>query len=149
MFDFSTTGILWALASMLWAALSPVALKQIGVVLAIALIGLVLLPRRLRPMALAIAAGLGAFAFCWQVAEADGAGRMLVHDHAVAIRAEQLRAAAAEAVTREAVELRARDLADRQTDALKLKELTDALAHDPRRDGVCVPRDLSRRLRKL
>lgn len=149
MFDFSSTGILWAVASVLWAAMSPVALKQVGAAVAIALIGLVLLPRRLRVVALAVAAGLGAFAFCWQVAEADGARRMLVHDHAVALRAEQLRAEKAEAITAEAIELRAREQAGRQADTLKIKELTDALARDPRRDGACVPRDLARRLRQL
>lgn len=149
MFDFSPTGILWAVASLLWAAVSPVALKQIGAALAIALIGLVLLPRRLRLVALAVAAGLGAFAFCWQVAEADGGRRMLVHDHAVALRAEQLRADLAEAVTRELAEQATRDLAAEQADHAKLKDITDALARDPRRDGACVPRDLARRLRQL
>ncbi|MCJ2021043.1 hypothetical protein MKK84_27085 [Methylobacterium sp. E-065] len=149
MFDFSWTGILWAFASLLWAAMSPVALKQIGAAVAIALIGLFLLPRRLRLVALAAAAGLGAFAFCWQAAEADGARRMLMHDHAVAIRAEQLRAEKAEAITHEAIELRAHEQVERQADTLKIKELTDALAKDPRRDGVCLPRLWSQRLRRL
>lgn len=149
MFDFSWTAILTAFASLLWAAISPVALKQIGAAAAIALIGVSAFPRRLRLVALAVAAGLGAFAFCWQVAVLDGARRMLVHDHAVAIRAEQLRAEKAEAITAEAIELRAREQAARDADTLKIKELTDALAKDPRRDGVCLPRLWSQRLRKL
>jgi len=74
---------------------------------------------------------------------------MLVHDHAVAIRAEQLRASTAEAITHEAIELRAREQAACQADTLKIKEPTDALAKDPRRDGVCLPRLWSQRLRRL
>ena len=149
MFDFSPTGILWAVASLLWAAASPIALKQLGVAAAIALIGLIVLPRRLRLVALAVAAGLGAFAFCWQVAEADGARRMLAHDHAVALQAERERAELAEAVTRDLAAQATRDLAAEQADHAKLKDITDALARDPRRDGVCVPQPLSRRLRQL
>ncbi|WP_267426382.1 hypothetical protein [Methylobacterium sp. GC_Met_2] len=149
MFDFSWTGILTAFASLLWAAMSPVTLKILGAAFAILVLGRIVLPARLRIVALTAAAGVAAFAFCWQVAATDGARRMLVHDHAVAIRAEQLRAEKAEAITQEAIELRARDQAERQTDTLKIKELTDALAKDPHRNGVCLPRLWSQRLRRL
>lgn len=149
MFDFSWTGILLAVASLVWAAISPVTLKILGVALAILVVGRIVLPARLRIVAGTAAIGVAAFAFCWQVAAADGARRMLVHDHAVALKAEQLRAEKAEAITHEAVELRARDQADRQADLSKIKELTDALARDPRRDGVCLPRLWSQRLRQL
>jgi hypothetical protein len=149
MFDFSSTGILVAFASLLWAAVSPVTLKLLGAALVLLVGGWIVLPSRARLVAVTASAGVAAFAFCWQAAETDGARRMLVQDHAVALRAEQLRAEKAEAITREAIELRARDQADRQADLSKIKELTDALAHDPRRDSACVPRDLSRRLRAL
>ncbi|WP_267361536.1 MULTISPECIES: hypothetical protein [unclassified Methylobacterium] len=149
MFDFSWSAILAAVAPLLWAAISPVTLKILSAAFAILLIGRAILPARLRIVGRTVATGVAAFAFCWQVAVTDGARRMLAHDHAVAIRAEQLRAEKAEAITQEAIELRAREQADRQADTLKIKELTDALAKDPRRDGVCLPRLWSQRLRRL
>lgn len=149
MFDFSWTSILLGFASLLFAAISPVTLKILAAAVAVLVIGRVILPARLRIVSLTAAAGVAAFAFCWQVAVTDGALRMLVHDHAVALRAEQLRAEKAEAITHEALELRARDEAARTADLSKIKELTDALARDPRRDGVCLPRLWSQRLRKL
>ena len=149
MFDFSWTAILLAVAPLLWAAISPVTLKILVAAFAVLVLGRIVLPARLRIVGRTVAAGVAAFAVCWQVAAADGARRMLAHDHAVAIRAEQLRAEKAEAITHEAIELHARDQADRQADALKIKELTDALAKDPHRDGVCLPRLWSRRLRQL
>lgn len=149
MFDFSWTAILLAVAPLLWAAISPATLKILSVAFMVLVLGRIVLPARLRIIGLTAAAGVAAFAFCWQVAVLDGARRMLVHDHAVAIRAEQLRAEKAEAITHEAIELRARDQAERQADTLKIKELTDALAKDPRRDGVCLPRLWSQRLRRL
>ncbi|WP_267355554.1 MULTISPECIES: hypothetical protein [unclassified Methylobacterium] len=149
MFDFSWTGILMAFAPLLWAAISPVTLKILGAAFAILVIGRIVLPARLRIVALTAAAGVAAFAFCWQVAVTDGARRMLVRDHAVAIRAERERADLAEALTRDLAEQATRDLATEQADHAKLKDLTDALARDPRRDGACVPHDLARRLRQL
>ena len=149
MFDFSWTNILVGFASLLFAAISPVTLKILGAAFAVLVLGRIALPARLRIVSLTAAAGVAAFAFCWQVAATDGARRMLVHDHAVALQAEQLRAEKAEAITHEALELRARDQADRTADLSKIKELTDALARDPRRDGVCLPRLWSQRLRKL
>ncbi|MGU3663597.1 hypothetical protein ACLBX9_05345 [Methylobacterium sp. A49B] len=149
MFDFSWTAILLAVAPLMRAAISPVTLKILAAAFAVLVIGRIVLPARLRMVSRTMAAGVAAFAFCWQVAVTDGAQRMLAHDHAVALQAEQLRAEKAEAITHEALELRARDQAAHDADLSKIKELTDALARDPRRDGVCLPRDLSRRLRKL
>ncbi|MCJ2102477.1 hypothetical protein [Methylobacterium sp. E-046] len=149
MFDFSWTSILVGFASLLFAAISPVTLKILAAAFAVLVIGRIVLPARLRIVTLTAAAGVAAFAFCWQAAVADGARRMLVHDHAVALQAEQLRAEKAEAITHEALELRARDQVARTADLSKIKELTDALARDPRRDGVCLPRLWSQRLRKL
>ena len=149
MFDFSWTGILAAFASLLWAAVSPVTLKLLGAALTILVGGWIVLPVRSRIVAVALAVGLAAFAGAWQAAEADGARRMLVHDHAVALRAERERADLAEAVTQDLAEQATRDLAAEQADHAKLKDLTDALAHDPRRDGACLPRNWTRRLRAL
>ena len=149
MFDFSWTAILVAVAPLLWAAISPVTLKILSAAFAILVLGRIVLPARLRIVGRTVAAGVAAFAFCWQVAATDGARRMLAHDHAVALQAEQLRAEKAEAITHEALELRARDQAAHTADLSKIKELTDALARDPRRDGVCLPRLWSQRLRQL
>jgi hypothetical protein len=149
MFDFSAFAILSGLASMLLAAVSPVTLKLLAAAFVMLVGGWIVLPARARIVAVTIAAGIAAFAFCWQAAVADGARRMLVYDHALALRAERERADLAEAVTRDLAEQATRDLAAEQADHAKLKDLTDALAHDPRRDGACVPRDLARRLRAL
>ncbi|MCJ2053971.1 hypothetical protein [Methylobacterium sp. J-070] len=149
MFDFSWTGILMAFASMLLAAVSPVTLKFLGAALVILVGGRIVLPPHKRGVALTAAAGIMAFAFCWQAAVTEGARRMLVHDHAVALQAERERAELAETLTHELAEQATKDLAAEQADHAKLKDITDALARDPRRDGVCVPRDLSRRLRQL
>ncbi|MCJ2067465.1 hypothetical protein MKK75_01360 [Methylobacterium sp. J-030] len=149
MFDFSWTAILMAVAPLLWAAISPVTLKILCAAFFILVFGRIVLPTRLRIVGLTMAAGVAAFAFCWQVAVLDGARRMLVHDHAVAIRAERERADLAEAVTRDLAEQATRDLAAEQADRAKLKDLNDVLAKNPRRGDVCLPQPLSRRLRQL
>lgn len=149
MFDFSWSAILSAVAPLLWAAISPVTLKILCAAFLVLVIGRIVLPARLRIVGRTVAAGVAAFAFCWQVAVADGTRRMLVHDHAVAIRAEHERAELAEAVTRDLAEQATRDLATEQADRAKLKDLNDMLAQKSHRDSVCVPRDLSRRLRQL
>ncbi|MCJ2139670.1 hypothetical protein [Methylobacterium sp. E-066] len=149
MFDFSTTGILLAVAPLLWAAISPVTLKILSAAFFILVIGRIVLPARLRILTVTTAAGVAAFAFCWQVAVTDGARCMQAHDHALAIRAERERADLAEALTRDLAEQATRDLAAEQADRAKLKDLNDVLAKNSRRDDVCVPQPLSRRLRQL
>lgn len=149
MFDFSWTAILMAVAPLLWAAISPVTLKILSAAFMILVIGRIVLPARARIVAVALAVGLAAFAGAWQAAVDDGVRRILIHDHAVAVRAERERADLAEAVTRDLAEQATRDLAAEQADYAKLKDLIDALAHDPRRDGVCLSRDWARRLRQL
>jgi|GEM_PF-2802414 len=149
MFDFSWTGILMAVAPLLWAAISSVTLKILGAAFFILVLGRVVLPARLRLVSRTVAAGVAAFAFCWQVAATDGAQRMLAHDHAVAVRAERERADLAEALNRDLAEQATRDLAAEQADRVKLKDLNDVLAKNSRRSDVCVPQPLSRRLRQL
>jgi hypothetical protein len=149
MFDFSPAGIVTAVFLSLWASVSPVAVGAMGGSLALMLVRHEVRSASLRAGLLGLAAGLGLFGLLWQGAEADGARRMLQHDHALALQAERQRAEAAAAITHDLAEQATRDLADAQADNAKLKELNDALAQDPRRAGACVPRDLSRRLRAL
>ena len=135
-----------------WAAFSPLA-TIVGaggiacVVLAFA--GAVFVPERLKMPLIGLGALLIAGAGIWQAAEAKGAHDAFAAAHAAALRAERARADVAEAIARDLAERSRRDAAAAETDALKLKELTDALAKDPRRDRLCVPRDLARRLRSL
>lgn len=149
MFDFSPTGILTAIALSLWTSLSSVSMAAI----ASAALLLVAAHRAVSPVTrgtlLGLAAGLGAFGLLWQGAATDGARKMEAHAHALALRAERERAEMAETVNRDLAERATRDLAEAQADNSKLKDMNDALAHHPRRDGACVPRDLARRLRAL
>ncbi|MDH2313172.1 hypothetical protein [Methylobacterium brachiatum] len=135
-----------------WAAFSPLAsivgASGIACVL-VAFLGAMFVPERLKLPLIGLGALLIAGAAVWQAAEAKGAHDLYVAAHQAALRAEQLRAEKAEAITRTLAEQATRERAAARADTLKLKELTDALARDPRRDGVCVPRDLSRRLRAL
>ncbi len=135
-----------------WAAFSPLAsiVGACGIAcVLVAFLGAMFVPERLKLPLIGLGALLIAGAAVWQAAEAKGAHDLFVAGHQAALRAEQLRAEKAEAITRALAEQATRERAAAQAGTLKLKELTDALARDPRRDGVCVPRDLSRRLRAL
>lgn len=149
MFDFSPSGIVMALVLSVWTSLSSVAAAAIVGSVALALLAWTGLPVRARAVALGLAAGLGVFGMLWQGAEADGARRMMLHAHTLALQAERERVNKAEAITHDLAEQATRDLADARTDAANLRGLYDALAKDGRRDGVCVDRSLARRLRAL
>ena len=135
-----------------WAAFSPLA-SIVGVCgiacVVVAFLGAMFVPERLKVPLIGIGAALILGAAIWQAAEAKGAHDLYAAAHQVALKAERERAEKAEALTRDLAEQATRDLAAEQADHAKLKDLTDALARDPRRDGACVPRDLARRLRQL
>ncbi|WP_375455639.1 hypothetical protein [uncultured Methylobacterium sp.] len=150
MFDRLTLAL--ALLADARAAFSPLAalagLSGLGLVL-LAVLGVAILPGRLRMPLVLAGAALLALAALWQAAEAKGAHDAYARDAARAIAAERTRAEKAETIVRNDRAQADRDLADARAQATKLKDLTDALAHDPRRTGVCLDRDLSRRLRSL
>jgi hypothetical protein len=135
-----------------WAAFSPLAsiVGTCGLALVVvAFLGSVFIPEKLKLPAIAVGVALIVGAMIWQAAEAKGA-----HDAFRAVaeantKVLRERVEKADAITRDLAEQATHDLADAQVNALKLKELNDALAQDPRRNGACVPRDLSRRLRAL
>ncbi len=135
-----------------WAAFSPLA-SIVGVCgiacVVVAFLGAVFVPEKLKMPLIGLGAALIVGAALWQAAEAKGAHDAFKVVAAANLKAERERAEKAEAITKDLAEQATRDLASAQADTRKLKELNDALAHDPRRDGVCVPRDLSRRLRAL
>lgn len=147
MFDFSSTAILLGFVRAIGAVLSPVALYALTAAIIIALAAFMTPARRL--ILFALAASLAAFAVFWDAGVAEGARRELVRTHALALQAERARADLAESLTRDLAEQATQDLAAEQAGAVTLKDLTDALAQDPRRAGACVPRDLARRLRAL
>jgi hypothetical protein len=135
-----------------WAAFSPLAsiVGACGIAcVTVAFLGAMFVPERLKLPLIGVGAALILGAAIWQAAEAKGAHDLYVAAHQVALKAERERAEKAEALTRELAEQATRDLTAEQADHAKLKDITDALARDPRRDGACVPRDLSRRLRQL
>lgn len=135
-----------------WAAFSPLAsiVGACGIAcVVVAFAGAMFVPEKLKLPLIGVGALLIVGAAVWQAAEAKGAHDAFAVAKEAALKAEQERAEKAEAITRDLAEQSTRDLAAAQADALKLKELNDALAHDSRRDGMCVPRDLSRRLRAL
>lgn len=135
-----------------WAAFSPLA-SVVGACglacIVVAFAGTLFVPERMKLPLIGVGALLITGATIWQAAEAKGAHDAFRVVAAANLRAERERAEKAEAITKDLAEQATRDLASAQADTRKLKELNDALAHDPRRDGVCVPRDLSRRLRAL
>lgn len=135
-----------------WAAFSPLA-SAVGACglacIVVAFVGAMFVPERLKMPLIGVGALLITGAAIWQAAEAKGAHDAFKVVAAANLKAEHERAEKAEAITKDLAEQATRDLASAQADTRKLKELNDALAHDPRRDGVCVPRDLSRRLRAL
>jgi hypothetical protein len=135
-----------------WAAFSPLAsiVGACGIAcVVVAFVGAMFVPERLKLPLIGVGALLITGAAIWQAAEAKGAHDAFKVVAAANLKAEHERAEKAEAITKDLAEQATRDLASAQADTRKLKELNDALAHDPRRDGVCVPRDLSRRLRAL
>lgn len=149
MFDFSPSGILVAIAIDFMTSLSLQAvIGVLGAVAAAALAGASGSPVA-RGVWLGLAIALGVSAGSWQAASTAGAAKMMARDHALALRAERERADKAEAITRDLADQSTRDLAEARADASKLKELNDVLAKNGRRDGVCLDRDLARRLRAL
>lgn len=135
-----------------WAAFSPLAsiVGACGIALVVAaFLGAMFVPERLKLPLIGLGAALIVGAAVWQAAEAKGAHDAFDVVAAANLKAERERAEKAEAITRELAEQSIRDLVAAQADALKLKELNDALARDPRRDGACVDRGLARRLRAL
>ena len=115
----------------------------------LAAIYLPLFPRAIRNLLIGAGVVLILGASIYQAGQAKGAHDAFARDAERAIAAERKRADAAERVTAADAARAAQDLAAAQADTRKLQELNDALAHDPRRDGVCLDRDLSRRLRRL
>ena len=115
----------------------------------LAAIYLPIVPRALRSLLLGAGIALILGAALYQAGQAKGAHDAFARDATRAIAAEQKRAAAAKRVMAADAVRGARDRAAAQADTPKLQELNDALAHDPRRDGVCLDRDLSRRLRQI
>ncbi len=135
-----------------WAAFSPLAsiVGVCGIVcIVVAFAGAMFVPERLKLPLIGVGALLIVGAALWQAAEAKGAHDAFKATAEAALAAEAARAEAAEGITRELADQAARDLDEARGDVLKLKDLNDALAKDPRLAGVCVPRDLSRRLRAL
>lgn len=139
---------LWAA----WAAFSPGAaiLATVGLVLVV-VVGLsaALVPERLK-LPLVVAGGLLIFgAAVWQAGEAKGAHDALAKGHALELAAEKLRAGLSDKIARDIAAEATADLGAAQTDNANLK----ALLHDAEKRAdagrVCVPRDLSRRLRAL
>lgn len=150
MFDFSLTGILVAFVAGLWASLSTqTAVAFLGALAAGALAYLTRRSALLRAVWVGLAVALIVFAVLDQSATSRGALKAQARTHALALQAERERAERAEAITAELAEQATRDLADAQADATNLKDLTHALAQDPRRDSVCLDRSIARRLRKL
>lgn len=135
-----------------WAAFSPLA-SAVGACglacVVVAFAGALFVPERLKLPLIGVGALLITGAAIWQAAEAKGAHDAFAVMQAAALKAEHERAEKADAIARAIAAQATRDLASAQADNAKLKDLNDALAHDPRRDGVCVPRALSRRLRAL
>lgn len=149
MFDFSPSGILVAIAVSIATSLSPqVVVGLLGALGAAVLAGASRTPAA-RGVWLGLAIAIGVSAGSWQAASTTGAAKMMARDHALALRAERERADKAEAITRDLADQSTRDLAEARADALKLKDLNDVLAKNGRRDGVCLDRDLARRLRAL
>lgn len=135
-----------------WAAFSPLASIVFvcgAALVAVAFAGAVFVPERLKLPLVGLGAALIAGAALWQAAEAKGAHDAFAVAAAANVAAERARADLADALTRDLAEQATRDLAAEQAGSVTLKDLTDALAHDPRRAGACVPRDLARRLRAL
>jgi len=135
-----------------WAAFSPLAsiVGACGVAcVAVAFLGALFVPERLKLPLIGLGAALILGAAVWQAAEAKGTHDAFAVAAAANLKAERERADLAETLTRDLAEQATRDLAAEQAGSVTLKELTDALAHDPRRAGACVPRDLARRLRAL
>lgn len=141
-----------ALLANAWTAFSPLAavagLGGVGL-LVLALVGLSWLPGFLRRPLIAVGIGLIVGAAIYQAGTAKGAHDAFARDAARALDAERTRTAVARQITERLAVQAVRDLAATQADLQKLKDLNDALRTDPRRDGVCLPRDLSRRLRNL
>jgi len=149
MFDFSPTGIAMAIAGSLLASLSSMAVAAVAGSLV-----LMLVRHRMRSVSgraalLGLAAGLGLFGLLWQGAEADGALKMQARQHAIAMEAERKRGDLAESDARAIAEQATRDLEAEQADNAHLKDMLDALSHDPRGAQPAVPRDWARRLRAL
>jgi hypothetical protein len=149
MFDFSPTGIAMAVAGSLLASLSSMAVAALAGSLVLMLVRHRTRSASGRAVLLGLSAGLGLFGLLWQGAEADGARRMLQRDHALALQAEAERSAKAEALTQDLAEQATRDLEAEQADNAHLKDLLDALSHDPRGALPAVPRDWARSLRAL
>ena len=149
MFDFSPLAILVAFMAAVGGALSTVTIAALAVAVACVLLALVLSSPGVRVGLLGLAVAALIFALAWQSAVAEGARSADARGHALALRAEAERVEAAEAISRDLAEQATRDLADAQADATNLKDLTHALAQDPRRDRVCLDRGIARRLRGL
>ncbi|TXM65498.1 hypothetical protein [Methylobacterium sp. WL120] len=148
-------GSLLALIANGWTAYSFAATLVGGtgfVLIAIAILAAIylpLFPRVLRNLLVGAGVALILGAALYQAGQAKGAHEAFARDAERAIAAERKRADAAERVMAADAARAAQDLAAAQADTRKLQELNDALAHDPRRNGVCLPRDLSRGLRAL
>lgn len=149
MFDFSPLAILASFLAAVGGALSTVTITALAVAVACVLLALVLSSPGVRVGLLGLAVASLIFALSWQGAVAEGARSADARGHALALRAEAERAEAAEAIARDLAEQATRDLADAQADASNLKDLTHALAQDPRRDRVCLDHGIARRLRRL
>ena len=149
MFDFSPTGILVALIASAWGSVSPAVVFGAVCALAAAVLAGGSSARSARAMWLVVALALAALVGIRQGAETDGARRVMARDHALALQAERERADLAEGITRDLAEQATRVLAEAQASIPKLKGIDDAMAKDGRRDGVCLDRGMSRRLRNL
>ncbi|SDA12825.1 hypothetical protein SAMN02799622_00822 [Methylobacterium sp. UNC378MF] len=135
-----------------WAAFSPLAsiVGACGIAcVVVAFVGAMFVPERLKMPLIGVGALLITGAAIWQAAEAKGAHDAFKVVAAANLKAERERAEKAEAITKDLAEQATRDLAAAQADNAQLKDLNDALAHDPRGTHPAVPRDLARRLRAL
>lgn len=135
-----------------WAAFSPLA-SIVGVLgiacVVVAFAGAMFVPERLKMPLIGLGAMLIVGAALWQAAEAKGSHDAFKVVAAANLKAEHQRAERSEAIARDIADQATKDLASAQSDNAKLKELNDALAKDPRRNGVCADRALARRLRAL
>lgn len=153
MLDFLTpTGILSAFLSNAWTAFSPLALAG-GLsgagLLVLAFVGLSWLPAFLKRPLIFVGAALLVISAVYQAGQAKGAHDAFAKDAARALLAEKLRVLKAEKIAAALTAQAEADLAAERASSAKLKDLLDAVQKRKDAARVCLPRELSRRLRDL
>lgn len=153
MLDFLTpSGFILNLAAQVWMALSVGALSLAGLGGLLVAAGVLLpmwAPGMLRRVLLIGGGTILVGALGWQTAIAEGVRIAQAAQLQLALEAEKTRTAAAEEIVTADRAKAARDLAAARAAASRLKDLLDAAQKRQDAARVCLPRDLSRRLRDL